>query len=308
MTFHKIDNVNNIDDVTEKDYKTRTLTFKARVLSEKELCQLNVIRKSSGLKHILKADNDEVEGQGIIAGYMSVFDNVDSQGDVIKRGAYTKTLKERTPKVLFNHDTSMIIGKVIDAFEDKKGLFATIQLNLETQLGRDTYSNFKFGALDSFSIGAKIIQAEVADDRIVEDNFMHFMFPPLNITELQLLEVSAVALPANDEALVESVKEKALEEYKEYTEILNKEITEATSIEELQECLQALLLEKDNENEKATELLHIDLFGEPESSDSKDDDHSLDSEAANVETHKSEKPDDDHFLEELKNELYGEVK
>ena len=58
--------------------------------------------------------------QGIVTGYFSKFNNVDSDGDIMKPGAFTKTISEQGPasaqpriKHLLNHDPSQPLGKLL---------------------------------------------------------------------------------------------------------------------------------------------------------------------------------------------------
>lgn len=61
-------------------------------------------------------------GDNTIEGYAAYFGNVDSYGDIIEQGAFTKTLKENSArvKVLWQHDTSEPIGKPIAMEQDSK--------------------------------------------------------------------------------------------------------------------------------------------------------------------------------------------
>ena len=63
--------------------------------------------------------------QGIVTGYFSKFNNVDADGDIIRPGAFTKTIKENGPesslpriKHLLNHDPSLPLGVLTSLKED----------------------------------------------------------------------------------------------------------------------------------------------------------------------------------------------
>ncbi len=76
-------------------------------------------------KHLLLSDVElKFDGEaGTFAGYASVFGGVDSYGDTIEKGAFSETLAlHGAPKMFFNHDWNMPIGKYT-AREDEKGLF-----------------------------------------------------------------------------------------------------------------------------------------------------------------------------------------
>ena len=61
----------------------------------------------------------------VVTGYLSSFDNVDHSGDIIVKGAYTKTLKERRNEIVFlnQHRWEQPHGKFAVLQEDQKGLY-----------------------------------------------------------------------------------------------------------------------------------------------------------------------------------------
>lgn len=73
----------------------------------------------------------DVDGKkGIVTGYFAHFDSIDSDGDIIKKGAFIKTISEygptaRKPRIkhLMNHDPSHPLGKLIELKEDNYGLY-----------------------------------------------------------------------------------------------------------------------------------------------------------------------------------------
>ena len=69
--------------------------------------------------------------QGIFEGYASVFNNTDSDGDIILPGAFKNALANQTRKVamFFNHKTwELPVGKWDSLAEDEKGLYVRGQL------------------------------------------------------------------------------------------------------------------------------------------------------------------------------------
>ena len=67
---------------------------------------------------------------GVVEGYASVFDHLIETwngGEVVRKGAFAKTLKDNGGKVAVfrSHDTDRQIGHGIKAIEDEKGLFVT---------------------------------------------------------------------------------------------------------------------------------------------------------------------------------------
>lgn len=145
------------------------------------------------------------DGNGQIEGYASTFiRKPDSYGDVVKQGAFTKTLEERWNggkgiPFLWAHkmdDLKAFIGTA-EAEEDEKGLHfvATFDDTEEAQKVRQLY---KDGRLRKFSFAY-----EVKEEGLVtlEDGTK-----ANELRELDLFEISAVTVPANEDAGVVDVK------------------------------------------------------------------------------------------------------
>lgn len=150
----------------------------------------NIIFKQSPMGEIIDAD----EKAGIVKGYASVFNNVDSDNDIIKSGAYKKTIAEngRRVKYLYQHDMDKPIGKMVNLEEDEKGLVFEAEI-AKTQLGMDVIELIKAGVITENSVGILPIQKEMVNGR-------------REINEVKLYEVSAVTLAANDQAMILDVK------------------------------------------------------------------------------------------------------
>ena len=145
------------------------------------------------------------EGNGSLEGYASTWiRQPDSYGDVVKEGAFARTLKERwnggkSIPLLWAHQMDSLasyIGKA-DADEDDKGLHfvATFDDTPEAQRVRGLY---KDGRLSKFSFAF-----DVRDNGTVtlEDGTK-----ANELRDLDLFEISCVCVPANDDAGVVAVK------------------------------------------------------------------------------------------------------
>lgn len=135
---------------------------------------------------------------GSFEGYASVFGNMDSDGDVIVKGAFRKSLesyqaKGKMPKMLWQHNPSIIVGKFLDMQEDEYGLWVKGSLILDVEKGREAYALMKAGELDAMSVGFNIEEAGDGDRGRV-------------ISTADLWEVSLVTWGANDAALITTVK------------------------------------------------------------------------------------------------------
>lgn len=99
---------------------------------------------------------------------VSVFDNTDSMGDVVRKGAFTETLEDWSKSgnpipIYYSHrmdDPDYNIGQVIDAEERDEGLWVRGQLDLDeggTSKARQVYKLFKGRRLTNFSYAYDVI-------------------------------------------------------------------------------------------------------------------------------------------------------
>lgn len=138
-----------------------------------------------------------IDAEGRFAGYASVFGVVDSQRDIILRGAFRETLAGRMAeiKLLWQHDMAEPIGVIERLFEDRHGLYVEGRLLLEVARAREALSLMKAGAVSGLSIGYSPTRYTLdAETRI------------RRLSAVELWEVSLVTFPANDAARVTVVK------------------------------------------------------------------------------------------------------
>lgn len=160
----------------------------------------------------LKFAADEGAQAMSFTGYGAVFGNVDSYGDVIEAGAFSKFLadvkagNQPWPAMLSQHggwqmsaEDMTPIGVWTDFAEDGHGLKVAGQL-ADTPRGLEMYKLMKMSprpAIDGMSIG--YIAKEWEPRSKPED-------PKRKLKRIDLIEVSMVTRPANGKARVESVK------------------------------------------------------------------------------------------------------
>lgn len=145
--------------------------------------------------------------KGIVSGYFSAFGNVDSDRDIINKGAYAKTILEKGPKSnkprikhMLDHDTTKGIGKLLELEEDSTGLAYVSQLGRHT-LGRDALLMYEDGLITEHSVGFKTVRDQQAGENIRE------------ILEINLYEGSALqGWGANEFTPVTGIK--SIAEYK----------------------------------------------------------------------------------------------
>lgn len=131
--------------------------------------------------------------------YASTFGNVDRDGDIMAKGCFDQTVatKAVVPMCL-NHDRDRVIGKHVLTV-DEKGLRTKSTFNLSDPEAKKIYDLMKMGALDSLSIGFFIKDYEPVD---AKEPFGGWVFKDVDI-----FEISVVTVPANPQALVDTVKQ-----------------------------------------------------------------------------------------------------
>jgi uncharacterized protein len=141
-------------------------------------------------------DVDDVKG--IVTGYFSAFNNIDSDGDVIVSGAYKKTVAENGPNGknrimhLLQHNPLMPLAKPMELIEDGKGLRFVSKIT-ETSYGKDVIKLYAEGVFNEHSVGFEIIKS---------DNKAGYR----EIREIKLWEGSTVTWGANPNTPIESMK------------------------------------------------------------------------------------------------------
>ena len=88
---------------------------------------------------------DVDEEKGIVINYDNAFDKLDSDGDISRKGAFAKTLKENVTRAkwFMNHDSSLLLGVpfIEGTKEDEVGLLSYNHINLKKEIGRDILSD-----------------------------------------------------------------------------------------------------------------------------------------------------------------------
>lgn len=143
-------------------------------------------------KFELKAMSED----GTFEGYLSVFDVVDRGGDLVEKGAFSKTIKEAPGgfvPMLWQHDEKKPIGKLYLS-EDDYGLKVRGELSLGVAQADEAYKLLKDGVVRGLSIGYKAIRKQM--DKGVR-----------HLKEIALFEGSVVTFPMLPLAQVTAVKD-----------------------------------------------------------------------------------------------------
>lgn len=127
-------------------------------------------------------------------GYASYFNNIDSYGDIIVSGAFTKTIQENRNriKILWQHDTNEPIGVPQVMAEDSQGLYVKGKISM-TDTGKKAMILMRDGVITEMSIGYDVIKEEYQGNKRI-------------LKEIRLWEFSPVTFGANDKAKITNAK------------------------------------------------------------------------------------------------------
>lgn len=158
-----------------------------------------------------------------LEGYAAVFDQpttIESYAgefeEVVKRGAFRKTLRERTPVMQFDHGNDKRVGSVPiasieDLHEDAEGLFVRARM-FDNDVVEPIRQAVEGRAIRGMSFKFRILQDRWVDrdgKRIKDDELAGLLADPgergpirREITEVQLFELGPVVFPAYDQTSV----------------------------------------------------------------------------------------------------------
>lgn len=117
-----------------------------------------------------KSKVKDVDQKGIVVVAANAFGNVDSQNDISMPGSFSKTINENFDRLkwFLNHDTTKLLGVPISARESMSHLEITGQLNMNKEVSRDIYEDYKlyaeYGKSLEHSIGVDAIKYDIKDN------------------------------------------------------------------------------------------------------------------------------------------------
>jgi HK97 family phage prohead protease len=133
------------------------------------------------------------EAEGIVEAFTNTMGVVDADGDIVEPTAFDSSIAGNLPiPVLSGHDQGKLVGKVIFAQPrhiegDEYRLFTRMQMNMETEAGRDAFSNVAGDYVREWSIGFNIPQ-----ESDVEQEGSDVSTVVRRIANLDWVEVSSV--------------------------------------------------------------------------------------------------------------------
>ena len=178
----------------------------------------------------------------------------DRQGDVVVASGWDIENYKKNPVFLWGHDYGTLpVGKAINVFVDKatKALMFDIEFAVnEYPFAETVYKLYKGGFLNAVSVGFMVKDFHLDDDGI------------WYIDESELLELSAVTVPANPSALLAGMKKglfsdkeiKELNKHMDYDVNANKKIAESKETKDTE-----ILGEEENDMPEQKVTVELDL-------------------------------------------------
>lgn len=159
--------------------------------------------------------------EGYITGIASTW-NKDLGGDKVEQGAFSKTIPSfmKNPVMLFSHQLDKPIGKWTSLNETESGLEVSGQINLKTDMGRNTYELIKNNDVKGLSIGYSVVDSDVIGDTNI-------------LKQIDLWEISIVSIPMNQQAWLTGAKIFNPDETKTHFDASTKWVTVARSMVDL---------------------------------------------------------------------------
>lgn len=147
----------------------------------------------------LEIKNDE---KGEVAAVFSVFDKIDSDGDIVKAGSIKSGFKSGDVPMVWAHKWDMPIGKGQINQDDDKATFKG-QFFMDTESGREAYNLVKaMGDLQQWSFGFKVDDSEYGKLKKDGEEEQDVRY----LKGLTVYEVSPVLVGANQETYTMAIK------------------------------------------------------------------------------------------------------
>ena len=176
------------------------------------------------------SDAKVFETEGQVEAYVNTMGVRDHDGDIIDPEAFNASIKANLPiPVLSGHDQKQIVGKVVFARAEEleapeHRLLARIQMNMDTQIGREAFSNIAGDFVREWSVGFNIPGPDAVDyEKLGKETIRR-------IKNLDWVEVSSVIRGASPATMTIAAKGDNPDEIEEVDDITTEiiEITETS--------------------------------------------------------------------------------
>lgn len=147
--------------------------------------------KSKSFKYHVK----EINPQGIVTIAISKFDNRDAADDILRKGAFLKTFQEGGNRIkhVLDHELKYqsVVGLPVKMYETDSHAVVESKLNLEKQLAKDLFSDYKFFADNGKTLEHSYMYEVIKTNENEE-------IKGQDIAEVKMYEYSTVALGCNE--------------------------------------------------------------------------------------------------------------
>ena len=153
---------------------------------------MQLVRKEFTFENIeLKMD----DSAGTFEGYASRFGGTDTAGDTILAGAFDYSLRKfGKPRMFFNHQWDLPIGKFSKVNDDGAGLFVKGEFTPGMQRAQEVRAAMKHGTIIAMSIGGFVKDSDTETKVDGGQVIKHFT---------KLLDISPVVFPADEGAQID---------------------------------------------------------------------------------------------------------
>ena len=110
----------------------------------------------------------DVDEKGVIVKAINAFGNEDAHGDISMKGSFNKTIQERGARLKWylNHKQDQLLGVPLETSPTDLYLVQKSRINLNKQIGRDTYEDYKMYASEGktleHSIGVTAVKRNLS--------------------------------------------------------------------------------------------------------------------------------------------------
>ena len=157
-----------------------------------------------------RQENDERFIEGYFIRFNEETELWDGVFEEVDPKAVDDSLKNNDIRCLFNHDTSIVLGRTgngtLELKKDDKGLFGRVKINPNDKQAMDIYARIERGDINACSFGFNIIKEDIQNR---DDGSVKFI-----LREIDLKEVSPVTFPAYPTTSI-SARKKDYKQYKQ---------------------------------------------------------------------------------------------
>lgn len=150
-----------------------------------------------------KAEVLDIKTEGVVTVAISRLEVPDMIGDITHRGAFTKTFKEGGNRIkhLLDHQLKYagVVGLPVKMYENDTHAVVESALNMEKQVARDLFSDYKFFQAHGKSLEHSYMYETIKGRPIIKGKSEH-------IDELKVVEYSTVLLGMHPDTPLMSLK------------------------------------------------------------------------------------------------------